>query len=353
MNKTLKWILISSAILIAVGGIFIGIGKMLGGVLSSGFFRVGGKTFSAEDFRTETIDIDDFTSLEVSTSFIDIEIVKGDRPGLEVYAPEICMPEVSQNGGHLKIEQPKQTINFQINLNTSPVSAYYKITVPEDAVLPSSISATSGDITITDVNVSGDIASTSGDKEISGINADNLNITATSGDCDLNTCTLDTLNLCTTSGFARIDSITAKEFEYSTTSGGIDSVNCNLTTIDSASTSGDVRYENLEAETVVTESTSGNFFIDNSSVKSLSATSTSGEFESSKLTSDNIQIDGTSADIELSLTGKESEYDYTIDSVSGDISLPSLEVEKKYHTNNGKDKTIEVNTTSGDIKIKF
>lgn len=353
MNKALKWILISSAILIAVGGIFIGIGKMFGGVLSSGLFRIGGKTLSAEDFRTETIDIDDFTALDVSTSFIDIEIVKGDRPELEVYVPEVCMPEVSQNGGHLKIKQPNQTMNFQINMNTTPVSAYYKITVPNDAVLPSSIVATSGDITITNVNVSGDIASTSGDIEIAGIDSDNLNIAATSGNCDIKTCKLDALKLSTTSGFARIDSIDSKEFEYSTTSGGIDSINCNLTTIDSTSTSGDVRYENLEAETVVTESTSGNFSIDNSSVKSLSATSTSGEFESSKLTSDNIQIGGTSADIELSLTGKESEYDYTIDSVSGDISLPSLEVEKKYHTNNGKDKTIEVNTTSGDIKIKF
>lgn len=316
MNKTIKWILISAGILMVAGALFIALGRLLGGTLASDsiiIFDNAVADISNTNFVSKDFDLNDFTSLDVSTSSIDIEVKAGDVAKLEVCAPSECMPEISSKNGELKIQEPKKGINLHINDGTK--SPYYRITVPAKDTVPISIATQSGDVILSDLNLEGSVATTSGDVSLTNIAGDNFEISTSSGDCDLYNCSIDFFNIATFSGDVDIDTVEAKEFKRTSSSGDTKANNCELGSLSMTSSSGEIVLDKIKAETVEIETASG--------------------------------------DIELGVDGCMTDYDYMIDTASGDISVGSMETEHKYHTDENKKQKININTASGDIDITF
>ena len=316
MNKVIKWILISSGILMVVGVVMIFIGKMFGGNVSYSLpLNMGSfyESYTDENFVSEVYDLGDFSSLDVSTSFVDIEIEKGTKSQLEVLVPEGFLPEISEEGDMLKIKQPNQNMGIQLNSVTkNPV---YKITISTDDVLAASIASTSGDITIAGVNIEGEIASTSGDLFVSDTICDSLTACSTSGDKDME--------------------------------------NCEMGYIELSGTSGNTKLSNIKTEKVKNNSTSGEFYASSSEIDELEMTSTSGDIYFDELTAQNISIGGNSSTVSLFISGNAEDYDYDIVTTSGDIDIDGIEVEGKYRTSGNKPGSINISTTSGDVDISF
>lgn len=118
-------------------------------------------------------------------------------------------------------------------------------------------------------------------------------------------------------------------------------------------TSADVSLKGIQSKKLTVNSTSGKMSFNDSKINDLSASSTSGDVTSNMLAADKISIDSVSADVELGLEGTEDEYDYNIESLSGDIEMGDTSFGRSFSTLNGRDKSIQVETISGDVDIVF
>ena len=313
MNKIVKYICIGAAIAVGAGIIIALIGRAFSGSVNLETFSVGSTiTVTADDCINEKTELKEFSSLRMDATMIDIEVVKGDKYELEINVPEEFIPEVTEEGGKLYIKQPK---NENISMNIVNAKLYYKITVPDDDVIDTEIIVTSGDVTVKDVNLEGMIQQTSGDSNISGVRSGKLVLKATSGSTMIQD--------------AEVDSIEVGR------------------------TSGDVNLRGVKSSSLDIEATSGEIEIDDSDISDVSVEVTSGDVDAERLTVDNFTVGGTSAEVDLHLVGNVEDYDFDINTTSGDIEVGGVSSEHSYKTNAGKDKKINISTTSGDVEIAF
>ena len=311
MKNTVKWLCIIAGMLIAAGIVIFAIGKVFNGQISTEIFGIySGITVTEEDIIKETKEISPFEELQIEATLTDIYILKGDKYELEISAPEELIPEVKEQSGKLIVKQPKIG-----NVNVINASVYYKLTVPSDEVIKTDITVTSGDISIESVNVEGHVAQTSGDAKVTDIASANLKLDSTSGNAVMNSCEIDEISMDHTSGAVNLNDTTSKKIIFNSTSG------------------------DLIANNAVTDEFNANI--------------TSGEIEATDCDFKNVYISGTSADVNLDLRGNVSDYDYAINTLSGDIEVDTMEMEHTYVTKNGKNNKITIDTTSGDIKIAF
>lgn len=314
MNKSVvKVSAIVGACFIAVGAVCMLIARIIGGT-SNLVMNYGGTTIVINDGDciSETMELEPFTDLTVDTAAISVELIQGDSYELETYVPEELKPVVTQKNGKLMVKQPKNNLNISIRGNDMP---YYRITVPTEDVIKTSLDLTSGEVYVADVNISGEIDLTSGGVVASGITSDILEIDTTSGTHEITDCKVDTLKL--------------------------------------DSTSGDVDISNVEADSISIDGTSGSRELDNVKTGVLTVETTSGSVHGRAITVDKINIDATSGSTELSLVGEETDYDYEIDCVSGNVRIGDSKIAGGYETENGHGKIITVDSTSGNVEIDF
>lgn len=311
MKKSIRWICIIAGILVAAGICLAAVGWLFKGEFRPDIFNVGSSAVITEaNNKKEVISIKPFTKLTIDASAMDVYLVKGDKYELEVMVPQELMPKVEESNGHLDIKQPK--IN---NINIVNTHIYYKVTVPNDDMVDVDIECTSGDINIDSVNFTGFVSQTSGDLSISNVNSEDLS--------------------------------------FGSTSGGLSVKNLQAKNMIIEHTSGSMLFDGVVADRINIEVTSGESYFSNVTLSNLEMETTSGEIETQKCDIKNININGTSADIELNLSGSEEDYDYDIQTTSGDIKVGTMETERKYSTNGGKNQKIAIDITSGDTKIAF
>lgn len=352
MNKTVRIILIIAGALMVCGGIFITIGGLFGGSLRYGFtFGNPPVQYTELNCVNKSIEIADFSSLYVDTASVDVEIVNGDEPMLEVYAPEEFFPEVSQDGKSLSIHQP--SLNWQFGVMVKGGEPYYRITVPTSDVLPTDVTTASGNLRISGVNIEGNVSTTSGEIMIEDVTSDDLEIQTTSGNGELSNFTLSNFKYFSTSGDVSMNNINTPELEYSSTSGILNASNCKIDYFSIQSTSGDCFLEDLTTQKIETDTTSGNITLNNIKTGSLSSISSSGDINADKFEVENILINVSSSNINLLMNGDENDYDYIIDTQSGNIDIGSISTDHKYHSVDNKQNVIQIDTTSGDINLSF
>lgn len=318
MKRSVKILCIVAGGLVCLGLIIGALGRAFKGTFNVGIFNVGsfntgfvGMTVTEADILTETKELLPFNELEIQASLTDVIINKGDKYSLEISAPEELMPEVSEENGKLIIKQPKVS---SISLVGGKI--FYKLSVPSDDVIDAHIDLSSGDISVNDVNVKGTLSQSSGNLKMSGVRSDYLNLSSSSGEAELGDCMVKDINIEHTSGDIVLGCVGADKISVK-------------------STSGDISFDAVVAE------------------DELSAEITSGDIEGKDCSFKNVSINGTSTEVKLGLRGSVSDYDYSIDSNTGDIKVDTMEMERSYKTNSGADRKIVVDTTSGDVEITF
>lgn len=295
MNKFgVKITSIIGACFIAVGAICLLIAKLIGGA-SSFIYPIGAKNcvVSADNCITEITELGPFTDLSIDTTSIDIEVVKGDSYVFEMCAPEELRPTVTEKNGKVIIQQPRDVANIKVIGKNSP---YYKVTIPTEDIINADLDATSGKITVSDVNANCNIDVTSGLADVSGVTSKELSINSSSGANVISNCRIDKIALDSTSG--------ARDFT------------------------------NVKADTIKIDSTSG---------------STVGE----AVTANDIKIHTTSGSTDLKLIGEASDYDYDVESLSGSINIDGMKCGHEFEVQNGSGKKISIDATSGSINIEF
>lgn len=313
-RPVLKISAIVGAIFLAVGALCMLAGKFVGGVIGGNYsFGNGNVIMAGNECISDTMELKPFTKLKIDTASIEVQLIHGDSYKLEMYAPKELMPEVTQDGGTLKIKQALLDKNISyMGINDWP---YYIVTVPTSDLIDADINTTSGCIIVKDVNINGTLERTSGSTEVTGVNSDELMITSTSGSNNIENCQIKKLSMKSTSGSIELDDIESSAIDISTTSGSHELRN--------------VRTDYLKTK------------------------SKSGSLDGDVIASGKIIIDSTSGSINLNLTGKASDYDYDINCVSGSIDIDDMSCSHEYSTNAGLDKSVNINTTSGSVNINF
>lgn len=324
MNNWIKGLCLGAGSAVLVGGLLIFVGKSLGGDMVTAVEMNGGfgpKVITTEKYESDYVykqyDIEEFDTLNIDVTSMDVEIVKGTERKLEANAPEIYLPEISQKGGTLSIKQPRVndvSLNFGVVFEEN--KTYYKLTVTDDDIIETNIKGTSGNVDVDGVNIDGNISFTSGEIMLSNVEAKNIDAHATSGEISLIDCNFsDGIIVESTSGSIEAEAVLTAKFRGKTTSGRMN-------------------FSDTKADELVIECTSGGI-------------------EADSLEASYIDASGTSGNISLKLEGNENDYNINVRTTSGDIEVGSSTAEREFTAKGDTDKTITVQITSGNVEVEF
>jgi len=281
--------------------------------------------------RERTFEAETISGIYLSDLATDIRIEKSDDDALHItyYESEKSYYDIGTDAdGTLSViyHSNRKWYNF-IGFHIGFRDYSTVIAIPDGYNGDLTIALASGDLSITDLALSGNLSakSASGDMEIIGSSfTGEVNLTSASGEIDL-------------------VSLTAGDAQISTTSGDVDGrvIVCDALTL--SSTSGDLTVQDLSCGELSAKAVSGNIEMNmvtaNGNVR---CKTTSGEIDLAGITGYDFTLHSTSGSIRAKIRGNENEYEIKAKTTSGSIRVPDT---------SGHDKTIDVSTTSGNIRI--
>lgn len=354
MNDKLRTVVLIAVGLLALGGILIGAGKLLGATVESFRFSSGknGKSLVSSQMVEGSIDLNSFEDLKIKTSAISIEITEGDAYKLEYCVFEGKEPIVSESGKSLTIREPETKLTFNISLDFQ--ETYYKLTVPKGTVIDADVSATSGNIRISSLGISGSVSSTSGGIKLYDTEGKNLEVKCTSGNCDISDAQYDNLDIQCSSGSIKATNIVcSSELNTVTTSGNSSVTDCKADEFSHESSSGSFSAEKLYAEEAEIKTTSGSIHVSDSKTDRITSSCSSGSTTLElKDSVSSVDAESTSGTVKLCLPGQKDDYSYDLSATSGTIKLDGESFSKNYSVNRGSS-SVKAKCTSGGVKITF
>lgn len=311
MDPVVKKILIIASAFVLVGGIL-----MVAAITIVGFNWGALNTRLPDEEKSYTYDITGVNALSISDVSSDIIIVPSDGDQIKITcfenANETYDIKLADNGT-LRVNNltSKQWYRF-IGINFNNQKRCLTISVPKKLLGPVDASTVSGNINLSNLNLS-----------------DALTISTTSGEINLK------------------DVVSNKEISVSSVSGSIK--------LEKTSTNSDMKLETASGDTKVTSSqVAGNLscnsisgtinLMDTIMKGNVSLESTSGNIVFINLIGNDIFIKTISSDVAGKIIGDSNNYSITANTVSGDKNLP--------RSGNGN-QLLNVSTTSGDIDIEF
>lgn len=315
MNKTKIWLLVALGLVIAGIG-FASVGTAMGGVWKMKFswedFKV---TKASDNYIDETKNVDVFTKIKVETSTVDIKIVEGSEYSVSYHVPEDEIPDIECKNGELRIKT-KESSSFFL-FNWSKDESVITVTIPSGNINSVDIESSTGDITVKDVSIYGKIHTSTGDIFLKGCKSDDdLQTETSTGDLEIEKCEFRSLNTEASTGEVKIkDSKIESKYDAKTSTGDIK----------------------------VTSSTIGSFKADGST---------------SDITFDNVTVTGvkietSTGDIKMKLTGSKDDYSIKLDSNTGDFEIDGNEIDGDHYESRGGNYELNIETSTGDIKISF
>lgn len=293
MNKTVKIILIIAACLIPIGIIATVIGLRFGGHAGWSVDLSDGSFLSASDIVSETVDLKDFDAIDITITTADVNIMRGDSYKIEYKVRKGKEPTITQEGGKLTVVQPSMGfVMFSFGLNEENT---YNIYVPEGAKeIALNAKASTGDIMLDRIKVSGKIEAGTSDVLLNDIEGKELDVSVSSGDIDGDKIKVE-----------------KTRFEGSTS---------------------DISILRLYSDDVYCHASTGDIDINDSAVSNFTADTSTG-------------------DVTLQLNGKADDYSYNVKVSTGDIVINGEECEKSFAKDNGTDRKININTSTGDVDV--
>ena len=340
--------------IIAGGCTLLGLIVMIITVLS-----VGGNwsTFNSAnvDYRENTYICEgDIEDIDIDISSDDIEVCRADVDKVTItYWDMIDYYEyrVEESGNKMTVSQKKlHDMNnlFTIDLDSQDKNMILK--VPNDYEGKLDINSTSGNIYVGDMTLTSlNLENSSGNIVIEKTTSkDAVKLNNTSGHIDVKSLTADSLTAGNTSGGISLNSLTIEnDIAVTSTSGNIILADIETSKdIHENTASGTGSFERIKANSLLSSTTSGGIYMsDVTTADTISASCSSGGIRFDNITSGSkIKFSSTSGSVKGSIDDKESDYSIIAKATSGSNNL-----------NNSRDgiKTLDVNTTSGNINITF
>lgn len=289
--------------------------------------------------------------IEIDITSDSVKVVKGNVSTVKVEYVEIpdrYVYEITESGSKLNIKY-KQKRNFSIVFFEIKDTTML-ITVPEDFDGKLDVKSSSGSVRLEDLSLEcADVVNTSGSVKISK--------------CDVR----DDINVKNSSGSISFSDVTGADITANNTSGGIRMENVKSSgKVQAESSSGSVRFTNVKAEDdLLGKATSGSIKLEKVSCDDLTLKSNSGSIHLNDVKAEgsfeaknssggihfdalevgkDISMSATSGSVRGTLIGSEDDYSIISKTTSGGNNLTD--------SRNGS-KSLDVNTTSGSINIKF
>ncbi len=299
--------------LIYICGVLIAVGI---GLVISGFILSGKKGFALdfgnrklifadEGIVKDDITLDAFDEAEINIPFAGLEIIEGDRYGLEYSTDKNNAVTAEVKDGKLTVKCDNGANKaIKINFGYSGGERYFKLYVPEGTSLKKAdVTLDSGSFSMKDIDVADlKIDDDFGSVTIKNMKSDQVNIKCDSGSVKMNDISTGSLSITDEFGSINLESVKADKSKFDLESGSL-----NLNDFDSS---------DIEAE--------------------------------SEFGSVNIKLVGTSED-----------YSYDLKTEFGSITLDgdkvgkSEDVSEKTYVDGKGSKKIKVRAESGSIKIDF
>lgn len=316
MSKFTRRMITIAAFAALIGSGLLLIGKALGGTekYTLNINKVGEKIYTENDLVSGSIDLDKYNSVSIDTASMDIVICKGDSYKIEYSCPDVVIPEVSVEDNTLRVKQPRYNGGINVSFaNTNYMG--YKIYLPDNMEYNIDVEGASATITVSSVNVSGNISTSSGDIFLNDIKGRKMNLKFTSAS-------------------VKVDNVDFEEMSFS-------------------GSSGDVYVSRSDIDEVSSKLTSGHFDFSKSFAEEISCEASSGDISIVLNTINRIRTNTTSGDVEINIGEKMDEYSVEVNTTSGSIEIGKNEYEDHASINSGADKSIDCQATSGDVKVSF
>ena len=321
MKGSKIWLII--AVLMLVSGLGLAaIGTANGGTWKMRFdlkdFKV--KTADSEEYVNKTEIVDEFSTIKVITSTVDINIENGDKYSVTYYVPEDKIPEIRCENGVLTVDtnESNSVSIFNFGFFTDDKNPYITITTPStEAGNKLDVRSSTGDIKVTGLGFDGNIKTSTGDVSVSH-------------------------------GFIKDGYI--------------------------KTSTGDITVDYISSETIETETSTGEFKLSHSIVnRKLTSDTSTGDIQLNQNTINYFGVEGSTSDItvlaseidkidiktstgevELELKGSDSYYNFDLHTSTGDIRIGNQEFEKSNKKDYTDDKNyVNIQTSTGDIDIDF
>ncbi len=191
------------------------------------------------------------------------------------------------------------------------------------------VSASSGSVRVDDIEIAGNamFKTNSGSIKANSVKCKDLSSESTSGSNEIKAAEAKNIKVTATSGSIRCYDLTA------------------VKNIELSNSSGSIRLEDSEAERIVSKNNSGGHDYANVKVDSILAETTSGSLKFSRLDiGKSGEFSANSGSVKGSIIGSEEDFSIITKTGSGSSNLTD--------TRSG-DKTLDITTTSGSIKVSF
>lgn len=313
--------------LIIILCIIIGIGLTIGivGVIVS---AVNGGSNMEEVNKTETYSAGE--NLKISTYTDDIKVSVGDGEEIQFvyYESAKHKAEIKRENGEISFEVRRKLLNFDwFGKNKRTITV----------ILPKSFSGSLG------INVSTGFI----EADLSGVTVNNFSSNATTGDTKItNVTTVGNAEFHCSTGRIKASTINAGgSLDIKCTTGGIETENATVGgNLVAEGTTGSIKLLDVKAKAMVIKETTGDATL-NVDCNDLNVKSSTGKINFTVKNADKITVKCTTGDVKGLIYGDITEFDIYRDTTTGGCNLPIQTV--------GKGKSLKVETTTGDIDVKF
>ena len=313
--------------LIIILCIIIGIGLTIGivGVIVS---AVNGGSNMEEVKKTETYSAGENLKINTYTDDIKVSVGDGEEIQFVYYESAKHKAEIKRENGEIFFEMRRKLLNFDwFGKNKRTITV----------ILPKSFSGS------LDINVSTGVI----EADLSGVTVNNFSSNATTGDTKItNVTTVGNAEFHCSTGRIKASTINAGgSLDIKCTTGGIETENATIGgNLVAEGTTGSIKLLNVKAKAMVIKETTGDATL-NVDCNDLNVKSSTGKINFTVKNADKITVKCTTGDVKGLIYGDLTEFDVYYDTNTGDCNLPIQTI--------GKGKSIKVETTTGNINVKF
>jgi len=325
-------------IVIIVGMILSTVGFVTGASRVLYFNRTGISVSGGEISQITEMNLEQFRSVSVDIGFSDVEFVKSDKFGIDLYGMDMEWLW-SLEDGKLNITHNRSNQLHVVNLNFVTTGRnYVKIFLPADTELENvTIKTSSGDIKIGSFSADKvDVKSSFGDAVLSNITSNNLQAELNSGDFTGTNINTGQFTFISRFGYGQFHSVTANSFKAESSSGDMRITGCAFGEINATNRFGDIIASGFASSKTNIIASSGDVKI-------------TGDLSGETI------VRTEFGDTKLTLSREKNDYSYEISVRFGDITYDGVRMRDQTSINSGTvmENHLKLSASSGDIVVSF
>ena len=330
------WKVIAAAI--AVGLILSILGFLMGASRVLYLDRTGIHISGSGVSHITEMDLDGFKNIYVDAGFSDVEFIRSDRFGIDLFGDSMEWVWALEND-FLRISHTRDSRIQIMNLDFVIGSRNYaKIYIPEGTDFETvTVKTRSGDIRLGNFNADKVEVSTSfGDANVSNITSNQMHLTFASGDITISNVDTGTLVYNNRFGDGRFQNVNAESFRSDINSGELRLTDCMFDDLGVSGSFGDIIANGLTSRKTNIRTNSGDVRV-------------AGDFTGETA------IHTSFGDVRLTTSGAKEDYSFDISVRFGSIRYDGerLRDQRTHSSGTVLENHLKITTSSGDVNVIF